>query len=158
MRLLIMYSGKGTNAKHIKANIDTEIYFITNNKIEIDYTNKVSDDTSLEYYMKKINPDLVVLAGWNKMIPTHLTEQFTIINQHPSLLPIGKGLYGRKCLEASFNEVEYGISYHYVNEELDGGKMIKQFKATTPQTYDQFLIDEKALEHSSFIEVINSLI
>lgn len=158
MKIVVLYSGKGKNAAHINHHIDEDLFFITNNSSSIPGTFLCEDNTALEYYLKLIKPNLVVLAGWNKMIPNNITEQFTIINQHPSLLPIGKGLYGRKCLEASFNETEYGISYHYVNEELDGGEMIKQFRAPTPSTYEQFLIDEKALELSSFIEVINSLI
>lgn len=56
----------------------------------------------------------------------------------------------------SFEQDEYVITYHHVTAELDDGKIIKQFSAPTPETYEQFLVDEKALELSSFIEVINS--
>ena len=54
-----------------------------------------------------------------------------IINLHPSLLPKfgGKGMYGMHVHNAVIQgkEKESGITIHYVNEEYDEGKIIKQF-------------------------------
>jgi phosphoribosylglycinamide formyltransferase-1 len=56
----------------------------------------------------------------------------SIVNIHPSLLPSfgGKGMYGMHVHKAVYdaNEVETGITIHYVNEHYDEGSIIAQHK------------------------------
>ena len=71
--------------------------------------------------------DLIVLAGWMKIISPKLIEAFPdkIINLHPSMLPKYKGLHAiERALESGDRFT--GVSVHYVNEELDGGQVILQ--------------------------------
>ena len=82
--------------------------------------------------LRKVNPDLIVLAGFLKKIPNDIINEFKhrIINIHPSLLPKygGKGMYGmnvhKKIIENK--ESESGISIHYVNKYYDEGEIITQ--------------------------------
>ena len=82
--------------------------------------------------LKIIDPDLIVLAGFLKKIPTIYIDYFKdkIINIHPSLLPSygGKGMYGSKIHNKVIenNEKETGITIHYVNNEYDSGEIIFQ--------------------------------
>lgn len=76
--------------------------------------------------------DLVVLAGFLRMVPRAITEAFAgrIINIHPSLLPAygGRGMYGRRIHEAviAAGETETGVTVHYVTDDLDSGQILLQ--------------------------------
>jgi len=97
--------------------------------------------------------DLVVLAGFLSILGTKTLKLFEnrIINVHPALIPsfCGKGFYGLHVHEAA---LEYGVkvtgaTVHFVNEVVDGGKIILQ-KAVdvlpddTPETLQQRVMRE----------------
>ena len=70
--------------------------------------------------------DYIILAGWMRILK-EFVNQFPcrIINVHPSLLPKYKGLHAvEQAMESG--DKETGCTVHYVNEELDGGQIIKQ--------------------------------
>ena len=77
--------------------------------------------------MRAWKVDLIVLAGWMRIITPKLIDAFPnqIINLHPSLLPKYKGLHAIEKAFESGDEMT-GVSVHYVNEELDGGEIILQ--------------------------------
>lgn len=60
---------------------------------------KVEIDNELNEILKNYKIDLIVLAGYLKMIGEKLIEKYTIINTHPALLPKfgGKGMYRNEC-------------------------------------------------------------
>ena len=71
------------------------------------------------------NVDLIVLAGYMRILKRPLDFHCPIINVHPSLLPKYKGLHAvEQALDS--NDTVTGCTVHYVNEELDGGAIIKQ--------------------------------
>ena len=84
--------------------------------------------------LRKVNPDLIVLAGFLKKIPTDIIDEYKhrIINIHPSLLPKygGKGMYGAKVHEKVIenNDRESGFTVHYVDQNYDEGDIIFQKK------------------------------
>jgi len=111
-------------------------------------------------------PDLIVLAGFLKKIPTSIIDRYKdrIINIHPSLLPKfgGKGFYGmnvhRAVIEAG--EKQSGCTVHYVNEQYDRGdiicqKMVPVTEDDTPETLAKKVLIE---EHKLLPEVITKLI
>ncbi len=69
--------------------------------------------------------DLIVLAGYMRILKRPLDFHCPIINVHPSLLPKYKGLHAVEQALDSNDEVT-GCTVHYVNEELDGGHIIAQ--------------------------------
>ena len=71
--------------------------------------------------------DLIVLAGYMRVIKNPAAFPAPIINIHPSLLPKYKGLHAVEQAIDSGDE-ETGCTVHYVNEELDGGEIILQGK------------------------------
>ena len=92
--------------------------------------------------LSKIDVNLIVLAGYLKLIGKNMLSKYTIINTHPSLLPKygGKGMYGmnvhRAVIEAK--EEYSGVTLHYVNSEYDRGPTIMQtrvkvMKGDTPE-------------------------
>jgi phosphoribosylglycinamide formyltransferase-1 len=113
-----------------------------------------------------IEPDLIVLAGFLKLIPSSWIEAFPkkIINIHPALLPKygGKGMYGmnvhRKVKEEK--ETSSGISIHYADARYDEGALIKQVSCTLNSDDEPEDIARKvlALEHEHYPQVIESLL
>lgn len=94
----------------------------------------------------------IVLAGFLKKIPEEIIKVYPnrIINLHPSLLPKfgGKGMYGMHVHHAVIEAKEKisGITIHYVNEEYDEGKIIKQFNTPIEDSDDPNSLFEKIRE------------
>lgn len=76
--------------------------------------------------------DLVVLAGYLKLIPAAVVARFPrrMINIHPALLPAfgGPGMYGHRVHAAvlASGATESGATVHYVDEQYDRGPIIAQ--------------------------------
>ena len=116
--------------------------------------------------LKKINPELIILAGFLKKIPPSYLSFFKnkIINIHPSLLPKygGKGMYGsnihKKVIQNK--ESESGITIHYVSKEYDAGKIIFQKKIKIDKNDTPKKLEEKIhkLEYEYFPKIVESLL
>lgn len=175
-KICIMASGQGTNAQNIinyfkGKNLSVEL--IVTDKFcgalnvakenGIDHTTLVSW-SSLIPIVKSYNPDLVVLAGFLKMVPKEFLDEFKVINIHPSLLPKfgGKGMWGlnvhKSVIESG--DKESGITIHWVNSEYDKGQIIAQFScdvysSDTPEILQSKI---KELEMEYFPKVISELL
>lgn len=88
----------------------------------------------LECFLKDLSIDLIVLAGFLKLIPANVIKAFEnkIINIHPALLPKfgGQGMFGLNVHKAVFQSSDKisGATVHFVNEEYDKGLIIAQEK------------------------------
>lgn len=77
----------------------------------------------------ELNPELVVLAGFMRILATELVDEYRgrMLNVHPSLLPSYPGLHTyRRALLAG--DREHGATVHYVIPELDAGPGILQYR------------------------------
>ena len=123
-------------------------------------------DVAFSEYLKSLEVDLIVLAGFLWLIPRHLLDAFDgkIINIHPALLPKygGKGFYGHHVHEAvvAHHEKESGITIHYVNERYDSGDVIFQKSVTLSETdtADDVAAKIHVLEKDYFPVVIDELL
>jgi phosphoribosylglycinamide formyltransferase-1 len=182
--IAIFASGAGTNAANI-------IKFFTNSGIvvkvivsnnrnagvhEIAESNNIetlicSFDLNINYeklinFLKKNEIDLIVLAGFLKLIPEELIKKYPnkIINIHPALLPKygGKNMYGMKVHEAVLmnNEKESGITIHFVNQNYDDGEIIFQTKTDISASHTAEEIAQKVheLEYRYYPEIIQKLL
>ena len=87
-----------------------------------DHDSRDSFDRTLMAAIDGFSPDLVVLAGFMRILTDAFVQHYQgrLLNIHPSLLPAWPGLHThRKVLEAG--EAEHGATVHFVTEELDGG-------------------------------------
>ncbi len=183
-RIAILASGSGSNAQkimeHFKNHADSEVVLVLTNNPQA-YVLQRADNFEIpthvfsrqEYFqteddvklLKKIEVDLIVLAGFLWLIPESLLKAFPnqIVNIHPSLLPKygGKGMYGdhvhRAVLENGENES--GITIHFVNEHFDEGEMIHQakFKIEPGDDLNTIKLKGQQLEHQHFPKVIEAL-
>tara|TARA_Y100001958_G_C21032120_1_gene404736 strand:+ start:172 stop:756 length:585 start_codon:yes stop_codon:yes gene_type:complete len=157
----VFISGRGTNLKSIinyskkkKSKIFLKlvitnksnaygIKFAKKNKIPtkiINYKNKIKAEKEIIKYLDKYNINLICLAGFMKILSKYFIQKFKnkIINIHPSLLPKYKGLNTHERV-INNNEKFSGCTVHYVNENLDSGKIIlrkkvKLLKSDTPKS------------------------
>ena len=111
-------------------------------------------------------PDLIVLAGFLKILDSTLIRQFEnrIINLHPSLLPCfgGSGFYGAKVHEAVIKSgARYsGATVHFVTENIDGGPIIMQDICSVDDFDTPETLAEKVhqLEHRIIVDSIKIII
>ncbi len=96
---------------------------IDNNKFET----REDFDRALVEELKHSNPDLIVLAGFMRILTPVVIEAFKnkIINIHPSLLPKYPGLDTHNSVLKN-GDLKHGVTIHFVNEVLDGGQIIAQ--------------------------------
>jgi len=88
-------------------------------------------DTALIELIDAFNPQLVVLAGFMRILSADFVRHYQgrLLNIHPSLLPKYKGLHThQRALDAG--DREHGCSVHFVTEELDGGPLVVQAVVT----------------------------
>ncbi|VEH66094.1 phosphoribosylglycinamide formyltransferase [Rodentibacter pneumotropicus] len=98
------------------------------------FTNNQEMDRKIGDYLESFEVDLIVLAGYMKILTPEFTQRFQgkILNIHPSLLPKYAGLNTyQRALEAG--DTEHGTTVHFVNEEVDGGAIILQAKVPISQ-------------------------
>ena len=91
------------------------------------YPQRADFDKALMQQIDAYSPDLVVLAGFMRILTTEFVQHYTdkMINVHPSLLPKYQGLNThQRVLDAG--EQTHGASVHYVTPELDSGPLILQ--------------------------------
>jgi len=86
-------------------------------------------DLILRKTIDEINPNLIVLAGFMRILGSNFVNHFSgrILNIHPSLLPKYPGTNThQRALDGE--EQEHGVTVHFVTEALDGGPIIAQMK------------------------------
>ena len=92
-----------------------------------DFSTRADYDAALGERLASLGPDLVVLAGFMRILTENLVAAWhgRMLNIHPSLLPKYKGLNTHaRALEAG--DAEAGCSVHEVTAELDGGRVLGQ--------------------------------
>lgn len=152
MKLAVFVSGRGSNLLSILQSRDLadliEIKAVISDKIEcgaFEIAKQYSVPTfslgdkdgllsykDLSNFLSQLNIDLIVLAGFLKLIPDTVIRDYKgrIINIHPALLPCfgGKGMYGMNVHRAVYNSSAKvsGASVHFVDESYDTGTIIAQ--------------------------------
>lgn len=118
-----------------------------------DYPNVELYDEALLALLQKYEIDVVVLAGFLKILGEKVIHAYQnkIINVHPSLIPsfCGDGYYGLKVHEAAlaYGVKVTGATVHFVNEVTDGGAIILQkpveiLSDDTPETLQKRVMQE----------------
>lgn len=91
------------------------------------FASREAFDAQLQQLIDRYTPDLVVLAGFMRILTPALVSHYLgrMLNIHPSLLPLYPGLHThRRALEAG--DREHGATVHFVTPELDGGPPVVQ--------------------------------
>lgn len=118
------------------------------------YASRDGFDAELVRAIKSANVDLVVLAGFMRVLGAEFCQSVKAINLHPSILPLFKGAH---AIKESFDSdmMVGGISIHWVSSELDGGKIIAQKTfARKNRTLEQWEAKTHELEHKLLPKVV----
>lgn len=183
-KLAVFASGSGTNYEAIAAacaegRLDAEVVLLVVDKpgakvIERaekfgtptfvfspkSYENKAAFETEIADRLDALQVDLVCLAGYMRLIGDVLLARYggRIINIHPSLLPAFKGAHAVEDAVAYGVKV-FGITIHWVDASLDGGKIIAQrsFDYDGDDAAEVHRLGS-VIEHQLYVETIDKLL
>jgi phosphoribosylglycinamide formyltransferase-1 len=168
-RIVILISGRGSNMQALlEANLPCQIAAVISNRadaqgLEIagqqgietavishkDFADRAAFDAALAATIDRFAPDLVVLAGFMRILTTGFVERYRgkLINIHPSLLPAYPGIDTHQRAIQDGIKI-HGCTVHFVTPDLDHGPIIIQAAVAvlhddTPQSLSaRVLIEE----------------
>ena len=184
-KIVVLISGGGSNLEAIAkacqiGNIPATIELVISNQSNVKglerakkfhllskviehqkFNSREEFDEALLEQILPIEPDLVVLAGFMRILSKGFTEALSgkLINIHPSLLPDYPGLNThQQAIENG--DLMHGISVHYVNNELDGGPIITQgaLKIDPSQSEAKLINRIHKIEHAVYPKVVADII
>ena len=180
-RLVILVSGGGSNLQSIidgceNGDINANVSAVISNNpdaggleraakasipnVAIDhraFESREAFDLALSELIDSFNPDLVILAGFMRILTPGFVDHFLgrMMNIHPSLLPAYPGLHThRRAIEAG--DQKAGATVHFVTPELDGGPSIVQAQVDIESSDDEGTLALKVLafEHKIYPEAV----
>ncbi len=183
-RLAVFASGCGTNFEAIadaceRGVLDAEVVLLVCDKPDAkaveraarhgvdafvfapkQYASKAAYEREIAARLDAARVELVCLAGYMRILGDELLRAYggRIINVHPSLLPAFRGAHAiEQALE--YGVKVFGVTIHYVDAELDGGRIIAQ-RAFPYEGGDLGELEAMihAVEHPLYVETIKKLI
>ena len=125
-----------------------------------EYGSREAYETVLATMLDEHDVDFVCLAGYMRIVGRVLLERYErrIVNIHPSLLPSFKGAHAIQDA-VDYGVKLFGVTTHFVDETLDGGRIIDQAGVV----YEGSDIEEltniiHGIEHKLYVKTINKLI
>lgn len=181
LRVVVLVSGGGTNLQAIMDAIDngavtnTEIVGVISNNpnaFALDrakgrgitdicispksYADRAAFNAAFLCEINKLEPDLIVLAGFLVAIPEQMIAAYPnrIMNIHPSLIPAfcGKGYYGLKVHEAALARgvKVVGATVHFVDEGTDTGPIILQKAVDVMEGDSPEILQKRVMEQAEW--------
>lgn len=124
-----------------------------------DFANRIDFDRALADILRDESIDLVVLAGFMRILGSEFVREFQVINIHPSFLPLHKGA---NAIKDSYDSSEDfgGVSVHWVSEELDAGEIILQEKLPkiVGESLESFESRIHALEYALYPKALQKVL
>ena len=139
MKIAVLCSGSGSNFENILRTVTKhEVVLMIHNTEKCGAVKRAAkfgvphihiphkNEDLMIMTIKAFHPDLIVLAGYMRILSSKFINSFDrIINVHPSLLPKYKGIDAiQQALDSGDDTT--GCTVHYVTEELDSGEVICQ--------------------------------
>ena len=124
-----------------------------------DYPDRDTWNDALGEAIAAHDPDLVVLAGFMRILGPKMVARFRIVNTHPALLPAFPGAHAiRDALAAGVPTT--GVTVHWVDEGVDTGPVIAQVPVDIVPADDETTLRERiqAAEKPLYVRAIRNLI
>lgn len=139
---------KEVNISILKNNINSEI---------------ISNQDELISCLHNINPEIIISIGWRKILDNSFFEHFKgkmLVNIHPAILPQYKGFHSEPYVIFN-NEEFHGITAHFLEPDIDSGKIILQDKFAISRFSSvksiKFEVEERMPKFfATVIEILNS--
>ncbi|HTZ43907.1 MAG TPA: phosphoribosylglycinamide formyltransferase [Jatrophihabitans sp.] len=123
-----------------------------------DHRTRADWDAALAEQLARHRPDLVVLAGFMRVLGAGTVERFPMVNTHPSLLPSFPGAHA--IADALKHGVKIsGVTVHRVDAGLDSGPILAQaaVEVRPDDTEDSLRERIQAVEKPLYVETIRQL-
>lgn len=184
-RVAVFASGGGSNLQAILDHLDAlgdrrraEVALVLSNRgqcgalerarsrgVASEWLRSPDDGASLLGLLGERAIDIVVLAGYLKLVPRAVTRAFRgrMLNVHPALLPAfgGPGMYGARVHQAVLDAGVRvsGATVHFVDEEYDRGAIVAQWPVPVFEEDDARALAERVLrvEHALYPRVVNAV-
>jgi phosphoribosylglycinamide formyltransferase-1 len=182
--IVVLISGRGSNMEALVRAAETEkwparIAAVISNKADAqglvfaqaggiptavvpskDFATRAEFDAVLQKVIDSFSPDLVVLAGFMRILTAPFVEHYAgrMLNIHPSLLPLFPGLAThQQALDAGV--LEHGATVHFVTPELDHGPAVAQARipvlpGDTPATLAERLLVQEHLLYPRAVRLV----
>jgi phosphoribosylglycinamide formyltransferase-1 len=178
-RLVVLVSGSGTNLQALldrSGELDGDVVLVVSDRpgaggleraeaagvktavVPVgDFEDRSAWSAALEQAVDAGDPDLVVLAGFMRILPASFVTRWPVLNVHPSLLPAFPGAHAVEDALAWGAKIT-GCTVHFVDEEVDHGPIVAQeavqiLPGDTPESLHERI---KALEHRLLPECVES--
>ena len=178
-RFAILASGRGSNLQAIldaiaAGTLDAEVVGVFSDKPDAQALQRVPEplrwsrtpkscggreafDAALADAVDAFEPDWIVCVGYMRILGAAFVRRFQgrLLNIHPSLLPLYKGLHThQRALDAG--DAEHGASVHFVTAELDAGAVIAQARVPVQAGDDADALAARVLsvEHPLLLQVL----
>ncbi len=179
-RIVILASGSGTLAQAIfDAHLEADIVAVISDQRDaavLDRAHKARIETftipmlpdrtewdrELETLVAALKPDLVVSAGFMRILSERITSKFRIINSHPALLPLFPGAHAVRDALAT-GATETGTTIHWVDAGVDTGEVIAQERVeihpgdTEESLHERIKIVERGLIVATIAKLLPTL-
>ncbi len=170
-RLVVLISGRGRNLQALIAaqrqgHIPAQCVAVISNRADAaglelargagipaevlphaQFTERAAFDAALAQRLRALQPDIVALAGFMRVLGDGLVREFEgrMLNIHPSLLPKYPGLdTHRRALQAG--DAEHGATVHFVTPTLDSGPAVIQGRFSVRPEDDAASLAERTME------------
>lgn len=123
-----------------------------------DYADRAAWNAALAKQLDAHRPDLVVLAGFMRILGPRVVGGFKIVNTHPALLPAFPGAHAvRDALAAG--AASTGVTVHWVDEGVDTGPIIAQVRVPIEAGDDEDALRRRvqAAEKPLYVNAIRQL-
>ena len=180
-RVGVLISGRGSNMRALfeasrLPDYPADIVFVASNRPEAgglifarennietvvvdhkEFATRELFDAALNNELQKHALDLVCCAGFMRIMTPTLIKPWTgrMLNIHPSLLPLYKGLHTHRRALADGAKI-HGASVHFVSEELDGGEIVLQVQVPVLADDTEETLSNRVLgvEHALYVNAV----
>ena len=134
-----------------KAGIATDIHSITEDRI--------TWGRKLLEILERYQPDLIISAGFMRILPSEIVNRFKIINSHPALLPNYPGAHAVRDALSDKAHIT-GTTIHWIDEGVDTGEVIAQEEVEIlPGDTEEILHERiKIVERRLYVEVLKEIV
>ena len=114
---------------------------------------------ALEDAIARHTPDLVVLAGFMRIVDAGIVRRFRVVNTHPALLPAFPGAHAIRDALAAGADVT-GVTVHWVDEGVDTGPVIAQTRVPIEPGDDEDTLRTRvqAAEKPLYLHTLRTLV
>jgi phosphoribosylglycinamide formyltransferase-1 len=186
-RLVVLVSGGGTNLQAIMdacadGRLDAEVVRVVSNRadayglerarragieaqhVPVDGRSRAVYDGVLSHVVSEAVPDLVVLAGWMRVLTNGFVRRFRVVNIHPALPGSFPGMHAIERAFRAWQQGEInrsGVMVHWVPDDgVDDGPVIAQRHVdfAPDDTLESFEARMHETEHELFIEALATVV